>query len=363
MSNFFVTSDKRRIFGLDLLRVLAIFIVIHSHGSHYLASTFLAGMADWRLPQGTDMFFVLSGFLIGSSVLSMAEENEKHQFVTSSLRLYLKMALRILPNYWVLLAVNYILVYSHVIPGDLTAMPMWRFASLTQNLVSPFYDFFWESWTLPIQWWFYILLPIGMLLIPRRRVKQLTPLLVLLVVAFALGFRISVADKATNSFWWDVWIRKTVASRCDCVWIGVVVAWVKRYYPVFWRRCRWWSLALGVILITVCCSVTRVIGSAYANVVYPTFSAVSICLLFPILDSWNECHGFFGKAVAAISLLSYALFLSNLMVSQVIDGQFSTFAETHGIMTYLLFWFVAFAFAFVIYYCIERWAMRLRNKI
>lgn len=69
-----VISTRQRVFGLDLLRAFAIFCVVHRHGKHLIYGTKLDWLANFSLPHGVDLFFVLSGFLIGLSVINMTEQ-------------------------------------------------------------------------------------------------------------------------------------------------------------------------------------------------------------------------------------------------------------------------------------------------
>ena len=179
-----VISTRQRVFGLDMLRALAIVCVVHGHGKHYLYGTSMEWLAELPLPHGVDLFFVLSGFLIGLSVMKMLEQE---RYGAQLGRFYGKTALRILPNYYAMLLVNLLLVATGVVQGDLGAMPLYRFATLTQNIADPFYGFYWESWSVPIQWWFYIFFPLVAWLAYRVAGRKALPVTALVIERLPYG--------------------------------------------------------------------------------------------------------------------------------------------------------------------------------
>ena len=128
-----IDLDRKRVFGLDLLRAFAIFCVVHGHGKHYLEDTVLDFISKIPLPHGVDIFFVMSGFLIGKSFLSFSEKHDGLVNWRKTLTFYARTALRILPNYLFILLVYYLLVRFQVIYGDTQAFPLWRFATFTQT--------------------------------------------------------------------------------------------------------------------------------------------------------------------------------------------------------------------------------------
>ena len=73
-------------------------------------------------PRGVDIFFILSGFLIGSSVLSYAKKNLQVD-IHRTLHFYGRTALRILPNYYAILLVYILLVGTGLVNGNLHAFP------------------------------------------------------------------------------------------------------------------------------------------------------------------------------------------------------------------------------------------------
>lgn len=365
MRGFFdIEVDRKRVFGLDLLRAFAIFCVVHGHGERLLYDTRLNCFTDLPLPHGVDIFFVMSGFLIGKSLLSYMQKHDESLDRQKIFSFYLRTALRILPNYLFILIVNYILVESHVIQGNTQTFSVWYFVTFTQNLFTPFWDFYWESWSLPVQWWFYILFPLMLALFCRfMKPKQFVPFLCLFFVIFSMGYRIIVTPKTTDFFWWDIWLRKTVASRMDNIFIGVMAAWVQHYYPEFWDRNALKSLIFGLVLFVITNLIPRVIGSLYFNVLHLTLSALAIALWFPIFTKIKSYKTMSGSIVSRVSILSYAMFLTNSLIIQVMDKVCPKLIEEQGVAAYFIYWLVVMVVSYLLYILLERTFIRIRSKI
>ena len=120
-------SKPARLAGLDTLRALAIVLVLMSHYNGFVsqAPTFgVIGSIGWA---GVDLFFVLSGYLIGNQLLAPAARGESLDLKT----FFARRLLRTLPNYYAVLAV-YLLLPDSPIAGKSMA-PAWRFLTFTQN--------------------------------------------------------------------------------------------------------------------------------------------------------------------------------------------------------------------------------------
>ena len=360
-----IEIDQKRIFGLDFLRAFAIFCVVRGHGIHLLSGTRLSFLTSIPFPHGVDIFFVLSGFLIGSSFLKYAERQSGQVDWKKTLTFYARSALRILPNYYAILLVYCLLVNQQIVPGNIHEFSLWYFITFTQNLFTPFYNFYWESWSLPTQWWFYILFPLLLALASSSRVsaRKATPWICLFFIVFSIVFRMQIADKAVDFFWWDAWVRKTVASRCDNIYIGVLAAWVKLYAPDIWKRYSIPCLIAGLLLMVLSYILPRPIGSFYTNIVLMSVAPVAIALWFPFLSGITTHKTFLGDIVSHLSVLSYAMFLTNLMVVQIIDHNFAEFFSRMGAEGYLLYWVLVIIAAYLLYILVEKPFILLRKRL
>lgn len=358
-----IEKSSNRIFGLDILRVVAIFFVVHGHGAFLLHGTKLEPLSHFLFFYEVDIFFVLTGFLIGSSFIHYGERNG-HVDRCKVLRFYGRSALRILPCYYVMLFVNYLFVHYQWIPGNTTAFPLWQFITLTQNVFTPFYDFYWESWCLPIQWWFYIFFPAFLLLLtPKFRIKRVIPFLCVLFVTLPILYRIGVSHHAQDSFWWSVWIRKTVASRMDNVFFGVGAAWISYYFPVQWRKHALAGLLVGVTVLLLISVFPRHIGSFYNNVLVSSIAPVAIALCLPFFSQLKTYRSWIGKVITDTSVLSFAMYLTNLLICQVIVAHFSDKFQQWGSEGYLLYWLLVMGTSYVLHIAIEKPFMKIRARI
>jgi peptidoglycan/LPS O-acetylase OafA/YrhL len=57
-------NDSRRVYGLDILRAVAALLIVYLHGNIILEK-FSPTLACIPIIDGVDLFFALSGFLIG----------------------------------------------------------------------------------------------------------------------------------------------------------------------------------------------------------------------------------------------------------------------------------------------------------
>ena len=164
--------EQTRSFGLDFARTMAIGLVLFAHFAHKTLN--LCGF--W----GVELFFGLSGFLIGQilwkSFSHAGEWSFNHLFNFWSRRWW-----RTLPNYYLFFFLT--IGFTYLIGENLPALPvLTTFLWFGQDLTNGAYGFFTPSWSLCIEEWFYFLFPIILFALSKTRLKRAVSFLFTLAI-------------------------------------------------------------------------------------------------------------------------------------------------------------------------------------
>jgi peptidoglycan/LPS O-acetylase OafA/YrhL len=357
-----------RVFGLDLYRAAAILLVVFVHGGFLLRNTALDGFPYVTEIDGVDLFFALSGFLIGGILLKIANRDARMS-IGDTVDFWKRRWFRTLPNYYLILLLNYIFLRFGLVDGDASQFSF-RFLIFSQNLSSPFH-FFLESWSLTIEEWFYILLPLLLMLASTflsRKYSVLLAVAALLVASLVARILISIAlEKAAVNVdvgTLDERFRKTVVTRMDAIGYGVLAAWTKYYYRAAWSRHAKPAFVTGLILL-VASALTQ---ARFPNLFFTqTFSflppAIGAALLLPMADSLKSCKGWIGRYVTHISLISYSMYLVNYgLVVQVLFKHFPPHGIADALLKYGVYWVVVISASTLLYKYFEKPVMDLRDR-
>src|SRR5436190_12704567 len=146
-----------RVFGLDPRRAAAILMVICAHGFVVLYSHFgdVLGFFGHGGFCGVELFFVLSGFLIGQILIRTGADLSRAGNVAF---FYVRRWFRTLPLFFLFLIVNIIserLFRAHAV----NFREALTHGFFLRNWSGFHMTFFPESWSLAIEEWFYLLFP------------------------------------------------------------------------------------------------------------------------------------------------------------------------------------------------------------
>jgi peptidoglycan/LPS O-acetylase OafA/YrhL len=235
--------------ALDGIRAIAILLVVGFHSKGLLPGGWI----------GVDLFFALSGFLIGQIIFT-----EQRARGLDFAAFYIRRVFRIFPAYYTVLTLS--VLRSVVRARRMQGGPSWNtviWQSLPSYLCTSNYVYGsgWVAenqmawaWSLCIEAHFYLLAPIILALLfgraRRSRCVGVAGLVVLVFVPPILRLAAYMHDP-----WITVWNRLYPESQthCDGLWYGVLVAYAYVYHHDLVKRwvvrCRWVLWPLGVVCI------------------------------------------------------------------------------------------------------------------
>ncbi|MBN2779186.1 MAG: acyltransferase [Bacteroidales bacterium] len=362
MFTFFKDIEKRN-FGLDLFRAIAIALVVFGHGFSLFK---LENLNVFIQIDGVDLFFVLSGFLIGNILLKIKSNSFKP--LIAECRNFLKRRwLRTLPNYFLFLILNIFLVKFGVYDGLLNINTLAYFAFL-QNLYIPLDLMFWESWSLAVEEWFYLLFPVLLILI--FSIKKIFRLnfnsyisICLLMVVVPLLLRIIFAidlPKETNT---DIYLRKIVIYRLDTIAYGLLTAYLfVNFKELFSRHSKLFLIIgfLGLVLLRF----LPIDGSNFfRNTFHYSLVSLFIAFLIPFFYGIKKPKTILNKSTVFVSLISYSMYLVHLPVLYLIKITFSELdVKIHALIVFLAYLIITIIISAAVYLLWERPFLNLRDK-
>jgi peptidoglycan/LPS O-acetylase OafA/YrhL len=236
-----MNSATSRIHGLDTLRALAVSLVVLHHYTLFVsdAPTFgWLGEIGWA---GVDLFFALSGYLIGNQIFKATGRPEG----LSLPRFYARRLLRTLPDFYVVLALYALWPAWR---AGTPVLPLWHYLSFTQNIHLEPGTAFSHAWSLCIEEQFYMLLPaIAVLAAALGRASgqsgaHMRWAWFTLLLGWTGGALVRASiwhDGQHASNWMHYYYQNIYYStwcRCDELLAGVALALLKNRHGALWRR-------------------------------------------------------------------------------------------------------------------------------
>ena len=315
--------DTVRLRGLDFLRAAAISLVLMFHYQRFVshAETFgVIGSIGWA---GVDLFFVLSGYLIGNQILTPIAQG-KHFSIKV---FFARRLLRTLPNYYVVLAVYLLvtLLFPHSAILGKSTSSLWQFLTFTQNFGLAYGQTFTHSWSLCIEEQFYVIMPLAVLVLARWT-HSARPAWCLLGTAIAVGV-------GTRAYAWlvhdhDAFSAEVYYSsfcRSDELLFGVAIAMLRNFHlSKFTRLMRYGNalLAGGMAMATaVLFGISNHLPTPFlASALGFSLVAASFALLTCAALSPNcLLNRFQIPGTSKFALLSYAVYLAHKPIFMVLS--------------------------------------------
>jgi peptidoglycan/LPS O-acetylase OafA/YrhL len=295
------------------MRAVAIVLVVLGHVLLVLRFC-VRGAVGWAIMSGyfgVEIFFVLSGFLIGGILLRNFSDDGVSGGTLG--RFWCRRWLRTLPLYYLFVGVN---LAINAALGSPSPKWVWNLVFL-QNCTTPAGPFFTESWSLAIEEWFYLLAPVAIFLLARTGTPLKRAVLTTAIggIVAATGWRMHVVA-STNPDWLRA-VRTVVTMRFDACMFGVFAAWWHRYAPASWNAWRSVKLIAGLLCLVGAGLMFRFLpvnGSFAARTHLFTLTSVGAMLCLPALAALHSVPGKLAGGATRLSQWSYALYLVNVPV-------------------------------------------------
>lgn len=386
------SGGKGEIRALDGIRAIAALSIVAFHTLLYLHIEYLPaskamGNSWYYLAMGVQLFFTLSGFLLfrpyARALLTGAE-------LPSWARFYQRRALRVLPVYWVILAVMLVTQWQ------VASRPLWAnalthialihdiFPSFNRDLNGPF-------WSLAVEVQFYLLLPVISAGVARVMGRSRS-------VARLVGALVGVVALAEAVRWADTLLMASLPSdalaqgggaaaryvlalatmgmqgkNLEVFFVGALAATLyvygseqRRLSADLRRRIAWGLLAIGLAISAVAAPAWR-LGSvmftpgaqwgwdiiSYPLVVGLSFSALMLGIVWS--GPWVRAI-FEAGPLRFIGHISYSVYLWHL---PILHGTLAPFAAMPVWLRLVCVLFVSY----LSYQCFERPFMRRRQRL
>jgi peptidoglycan/LPS O-acetylase OafA/YrhL len=321
------TNTPNRLAGLDHLRAFAIIFVYLFHYRQHGSPAWVdeAGRFGWT---GVDLFFILSGYLVGGQLMKQIAAGTTISFKD----FYLRRAFRILPAYFVVLII-YVTVPAFTERSVLP--PLWRMLTFTQNFGLDIIKTgaFSHSWSLCIEEQFYLILPLVlMVLMIAKPAKYGTAFI---IVLFAAGFVFryyswqhfvaplaAAGQNDVEKLAYFKWIYYVTYNRLDGLLVGATIAALSYFKPLLWSRIMQYSnilFATGLLLLVAAyflCYDMITFGAAVFG--FPLVALGYGLIVTAALSPGNFLYCYPSRVSSVIAMLSYSIYLTHKQLNHMV---------------------------------------------
>lgn len=358
--------------GLDLARSIAIALVVFSHT--LWISNYYPTIISWLMRLsgtiGVEIFFVISGFLIGKILLKLIQ---KEDFSLHDVFVFLKRRwFRTLPNYYLALLINLILwvaIYKEI-PEKL-----FLYFFYLQNITTTSPAFFRVAWSLAVEQFCYIVGPFSLYFLIKVFPKQDKGKLFVgmsLLVILAFGF-IRFYFNQTHSIHslsdWNEKLRKVTIYRIDAIYYGFIAFYLLREF-VLSEAVKKLSFGIGLVMLLMLHIFIFALGinvetfPFFFTVLFLPLNSIAICLLLPFLTTMQFQSVLFTKWITLISVISYSIYLLHYTIILHLMKEFFPSEALSGFslgLYTITYWIITVVLSYLLYKYFESPMTRLRE--
>lgn len=306
---------EHQIQALDGLRAMAVLLVIADHFSvttwrdEAVGETWLTQLPfvhfGWT---GVDLFFILSGFLIGKQLWQERARSGSINFP----RFFSRRAFRIWPLYFVTLAM--------LAAGLGGVQAGWHDWLLVSNYFPTHYA---RSWSLSTEEMFYLLVPLAVALAPRLSLKSAALAAIALVLAQDATRMVSYLQlRASGVDPGDIALRlySPFHLHSQALLVGLFLSFVAVHHPALLRRDAGKLSRHGLVVFIL--GVVAGFGWRSMNDVVFSFTALALIYgaltYFLLRDDSLVAKVFGARVLYPLSRLSYGMYLNHLVFGSAI---------------------------------------------
>ena len=345
---------------------MAILFVMISHAELQLPENLKAVNRLFYF-DGVLIFFVLSGFLIGNIFIKQLDEKPQDGKVL--LHFWKRRWLRTLPAYLFVLIL--LIVLSRHSNHDFPLSKTWKYFLFVQNINDARGLFFFgESWSLAVEEWFYLLMPIFTLALIKifnggLKKSILAYIIITIIGSFLIRhFKYQIYHPENIKDWAD-YFKDSINTRFDSLSFGVLGAYLNHYYKPYWIKFNHSIYAViglaGFFLVRYAALFGVIERESYFNCnIAFTLNSVLVFITLPFFSNMGATpYKLFNNIITKTSLISYSMYLLNLSVVT----HFIIYKNKSLIPAgYPLFWILTITLSVLMYKYIEVPFLKLRGK-
>lgn len=369
-------KPSERNIGLDMFRSIAVWnvLIIHIAGIFYIIG--ISPLIWLPIPDGVDLFFVLSGYLIGRILIKnfvLADSFSKKDI----LKFLIQRWLRTLPNYYFL---TFIVIGLTILASRHLFFPT-RNLLFLQNVYTEKFHYYPETWSLCVEEWFYVIFPFCILLFflfgKQRLTKQnfiFITSAIIIITTIARLFYGNDFMQLPPSFWLDY--REITFIRLDAIAYGTLAAYISIFHNEFWKRYKNALFIVGAILLVMNTILIFIIINGYVlsdNIFLSnhnfSLNSIGILLMLSKIETIAIKNKYLIRLFTFTSKISYSMYLIqlSLLLKITVVIFMALKLNVHKFMHITIFLVLYIILVYLIsglnYKYVELYFLKLRDKI